>query len=118
MAANWNFATDHSRGGILRSFSDRFKIGLSSVVAASSQGGGAPPRVLTARPSFAFSASMALAVEMIGRMASEKGVTLLNTRREFWPIRPHSLASKAARASSAGKASTRHGRLPCPQQSR
>ena len=44
MTANWALAMDHSRGGIFHSFSDRFKIRWSSLVAASSLGKW--PRVL------------------------------------------------------------------------
>ena len=51
---------DHSRGGILHSFSERFKIRYNSLVAASSLGKW--PLALTARLSFEFSASMAFVV--------------------------------------------------------
>ena len=51
---------NHSRGGILHSFSERFKTRYSSFVAASSVGKW--PLALTARRSFGFNASMAFVV--------------------------------------------------------
>jgi hypothetical protein len=60
MTANCALAMDHSRGGIFHSFSARFKIRYSSLVAASSLGKW--PLALTARRSFEFSASMAFVV--------------------------------------------------------
>ena len=60
MTANWALAMVHSRDGILHSFSERFKIRQSSLVAASSLGKW--PRARRARRSFEFSASMALVV--------------------------------------------------------
>jgi len=58
--ANWALAMDHSRGGMVHSFSARFKAKNSSFNAASSLGKW--PRARTARRSLAFSASMALVV--------------------------------------------------------
>ena len=55
-----SFAMDHSRGGILHSFSERLNIRYNSLVAASSLGKW--PLALTARLSFEFSASMAFVV--------------------------------------------------------
>ena len=52
----------HSRGGMIHSFSDRFKTRKSSFVAASSLG--KCPLALTARRSFEFSASMAFVTGM------------------------------------------------------
>src|SRR5215217_7673146 len=55
--ANWDLAMVHSRGGMIHSFSERFKTRKRSFVAASSLGKW--PRALTARRSFELSASMA-----------------------------------------------------------
>ena len=52
----------HSRGGIFHSFSDRFKIRKSSLVAASSLG--KCPLTLTARRSLEFKASIAFVTGM------------------------------------------------------
>ena len=60
MTAKWALAMDHSRSGIFRSFSDRFKIRSSNLVAASSLG--KCPLAKTVRLSWAFRASMALVV--------------------------------------------------------
>lgn len=60
MTGIWVFAIAHSRGGIFHSFSDLFKTRKSSFAAASSPG--KCPRLLTARRSFEFRASMALVV--------------------------------------------------------
>src|SRR5204863_4912046 len=58
--ANWDLAMDHSRGGMIHSFSERFKTRKRSFVAASSLGKW--PLALTARRSLEFSASMAFVV--------------------------------------------------------
>src|SRR3954470_24701660 len=58
--ANWALASAHSRGGILHSFSARFKTRKSSFSAASSVGKW--PLALTARRSLELSASMAFVV--------------------------------------------------------
>ena len=60
LTANCAFAIAHSRGGIFHSFSDRFKIKKSSLVAASSLGKW--PLALTALRSLELSASMAFVV--------------------------------------------------------
>jgi len=60
--ANWAFAIHHSRGGMIHSFSERFKTRKSSFVAASSLG--KCPLALTARRSLEFSASMAFVTGM------------------------------------------------------
>src|SRR5580700_241102 len=60
--ANWDLAMDHSRGGMIHCFTERFKTRKSSFVAASSLGKW--PLALTARRSLAFSASMALVTSM------------------------------------------------------
>jgi hypothetical protein len=58
--ANWALASDHSRAGMVHSFSDRFKTRNSNFVAASSVG--KCPLMRTALRSFEFSASIALVV--------------------------------------------------------
>src|SRR5437762_1094953 len=58
--ANWDLAMDHSRGGMIHSFSERFKTRKRSFVAASSLGKW--PLARTARRSLAFSASIAFVV--------------------------------------------------------
>ena len=58
--ANWALAMHYSRGGMIHSFSARFKTRKRSLVAASSLGKW--PLALTARRSLEFSASMALVV--------------------------------------------------------
>ena len=58
----------HSRGGILHSFSERFKTRYSSFVAASSVGKW--PLALTARRNLAFKASMAFVVYKIRRTSA------------------------------------------------
>src|ERR1700675_3548181 len=58
--ANWALAMHHSRGGMIHSFSQRFKTRKRSFVAASSLGKW--PLALTARRSLEFSASIALVV--------------------------------------------------------
>src|SRR4051794_37622627 len=58
--ANWALAIAHSRGGILHSFSARFKTRNRSFIAASSVGKW--PRARAARRSFEFKASMAFVV--------------------------------------------------------
>src|SRR4051812_27479255 len=58
--ANWALAIAHSRGGILHSFSARFKTRNRSFIAASSVGKW--PLARTARRSFEFKASMAFVV--------------------------------------------------------
>ena len=58
--ANWALAMVHSRGGMIHSFSERFKTRNSSFVAASSVGKW--PLARTARRSLAFRASMAFVV--------------------------------------------------------
>src|SRR6266446_10634301 len=63
--ANWDLAMDHSRGGMIHCFSERFKTRKSSLVAASSLGKW--PLALTARRSLAFNASMAFVVYKIRR---------------------------------------------------
>ena len=60
--ANCDLAMDHSRGGMIHSFSERFKTRKRSFVAASSLGKW--PLALTARRSLAFSASMAFVTGM------------------------------------------------------
>src|SRR4029079_11405208 len=57
--ANGELAMAHSRGGMIHSFSERFKTRKRSLVAASSLGKW--PRALTARRSLELSASMAFA---------------------------------------------------------
>jgi hypothetical protein len=61
--ANWALAMHHSRGGMIHSFSERFKTRKRSLVAASSLGKW--PLALTARRSLEFSASMAFVVYQI-----------------------------------------------------
>src|SRR5206468_7359227 len=68
--ANCDLAMDHSRGGMIHSFSDRFKTRKRSLVAASSVGKW--PLALTARRSLAFSASMAFVVYKIRRTSPGK----------------------------------------------
>src|ERR1700735_5132321 len=58
--ANWALASDHSRAGMVHSFSDRFKTRNSNFIAASSVG--KCPLARTALRSFEFSASIALVV--------------------------------------------------------
>ena len=58
--ANCDLAMDHSRGGMIHSFSERFKTRKRSLVAASSLGKW--PLARTARRSLAFSASIAFVV--------------------------------------------------------
>jgi hypothetical protein len=58
--ANWALAMNHSRGGMVHSFSVLFKARNRSFSAASSLGKW--PLARTARRSLAFSASMALVV--------------------------------------------------------
>src|SRR5207248_4300884 len=58
--ANCDLAMDHSRGGMIHSFSERFKTGKRSLVAASSLGKW--PLARTARRSLALSASIAFVV--------------------------------------------------------
>src|SRR3954466_11599261 len=65
-----DLAMDHSRGGMIHSFSDRFKTRKRSLVAASSVGKW--PLALTARRSLAFSASMAFVVYKIRRTSPGK----------------------------------------------
>ena len=68
--ANCDLAMAHSRGGMIHSFSERFKTRKSSLVAASSLG--KCPLALTARRSLAFKASMALVVYKIRRTSPGK----------------------------------------------
>ena len=68
--ANWDLAMDHSRGGMIHSFSDRFKTRKRSLVAASSLGKW--PLARTARRSLEFSASMAFVVYKIRRTSLGK----------------------------------------------
>src|SRR5271170_4693506 len=68
--ANWALAIHHSRGGMIHSFSERFKTRKSSFVAASSLG--KCPRARTARRSLEFSASMAFVVYKIRRTSPGK----------------------------------------------
>jgi hypothetical protein len=58
--ANWDLAMDHSRGGMIHCFSERFKTRKRSLVAASSLGKW--PLARTARRSLEFSASIAFVV--------------------------------------------------------
>ena len=58
--ANCDLAMDHSRGGMIHSFSERFKTRKRSLVAASSLGKW--PLARTARRSLALSASIAFVV--------------------------------------------------------
>src|SRR5204863_5803484 len=58
--ANCDLAMDHSRGGMIHSFSERFKTRKKSLVAASSLGKW--PLARTARRSLALSASIAFVV--------------------------------------------------------
>src|SRR3982751_3760733 len=58
--ANCDLAMDHSRGGMIHSFSERFKTRKRSLVVASSLGKW--PLARTARRSLAFSASIAFVV--------------------------------------------------------
>ena len=60
MMANWVLASHHSRGGIFHVCATWRKTRYSSLIAASSVGKW--PRVLTARRSFAFKASIAFVV--------------------------------------------------------
>src|SRR3954454_20086380 len=60
--ANCDLAMDHSRGGMIHSFSERFKTRNRSLVAASSLGKW--PLALTARRSLELSASMAFVTGM------------------------------------------------------
>jgi hypothetical protein len=68
--ANWALAMDHSRGGMIHCFSERFKTRNRSSVAASSLGKW--PLARTARRSLAFKASMALVVYKIRRTSPGK----------------------------------------------
>ena len=68
--ANWALAMDHSRGGMIHSFSERFKTRKRSFVAASSLGKW--PLARTARRSLEFSASMAFVVYKIRRTSPGK----------------------------------------------
>ena len=68
--ANWALAIHHSRGGMIHSFSDRFKTRNRSLVAASSLG--KCPLALTARRSLELSASMAFVVYKIRRTSPGK----------------------------------------------
>jgi hypothetical protein len=68
--ANWDLAMAHSRGGMIHSFSERFKTRKRSFAAASSLGKW--PRALNARRSFELSASMALVVYKIRRTSPGK----------------------------------------------
>jgi len=68
--ANWDLAMDHSRGGIIHCFSERFKTRKRSFVAASSLGKW--PLARTARRSLELSASMALVVYKIRRTSVGK----------------------------------------------
>ena len=68
--ANWALAMHHSRGGMIHSFSDRFKTRKRSLVAASSLGKW--PLARTARRSLALSASMAFVVYKIRRTSPGK----------------------------------------------
>ena len=68
--ANCALAMHHSRGGMVHSFSDRFKTRKSSFVAASSLG--KCPLALTARRSLELSASIALVVYKIRRTSAGK----------------------------------------------
>ena len=61
--ANWAFAPAHSAGGILHSFSARFKTRKSSLIAASSVGKW--PLARTARRSLELSASIAFVTGMM-----------------------------------------------------
>src|ERR1700749_73619 len=68
--ANWALAMDHSRGGMIHSFSERFKTRKRSLVAASSLG--KCPLARTARRSLELSASIALVVYKIRRTSPGK----------------------------------------------
>jgi hypothetical protein len=68
--ATCDLAMAYSRGGMIHSFSERFKTRKRSFVAASSLGKW--PRALTARRSFELSASMALVVYKIRRTSPGK----------------------------------------------
>ena len=68
--ANWDLAMAHSRGGMIHSFSDRFKTRKRSFVAASSLGKW--PLALTARRSLEFNASIAFVVYKIRRTSPGK----------------------------------------------
>src|SRR5271154_5044584 len=68
--ANCDLAMDHSRGGMIHSFSERFKTRKRSFVAASSLG--KCPLALTARRSLEFSASIAFVVYKIRRTSPGK----------------------------------------------
>jgi hypothetical protein len=59
--ANWALASDHSRAGMVHSFSDLFKTKNSNFIAASSVGKW--PRARMARRSLEFSASIAFVVK-------------------------------------------------------
>src|SRR4051812_46742690 len=68
--ANWALAIAHSRGGILHSFSARFKTRNSSFIAASSVGKW--PLARTARRSLELSASIAFVVYNSRRTSPRK----------------------------------------------
>ena len=85
--ANCDLAMDHSRGGMIHSFSERFKTRKRSFVAASSLGKW--PLARTARRSLELSASMALVVYKIRRTSvgkAKNGTTSPQARRQLWPI--------------------------------
>src|SRR5271154_2060836 len=85
--ANCDLAMDHSRGGMIHSFSERFKTRKRSVVAASSLGKW--PLARTARRSLELSASMALVGYKIRRTSvgnAKNGTTSPQARRQLWPI--------------------------------
>jgi hypothetical protein len=84
--ANWDLAMDHSRGGMIHCFSERFKTRKRSLVAASSLGKW--PLARTARRSLEFSASIAFVTGMKDRGAHSLG----------WVRRPCDLPGCAASA--------------------
>src|SRR5215813_8889119 len=89
--ANCDLAMDHSRGGMIHSFSERFKTRKRSFVAASSLG--KCPLTLTALRSLAFSASMAFVTGMkVG------GADLSGGIEWFWRmVRPSGTEAPGAR---------------------
>jgi hypothetical protein len=106
-----DLAMAHSRGGMVHSFSERFKTRKRSLVAASSLGRW--PVALTARRSLGLSASMAFVVCEIRRTSPEEaweGTVLAEARRQLWLMagyfRRHGLASKAPSAAFPAPAST------------
>jgi hypothetical protein len=99
----------HSRGGMIHSFSERFKTRKRSFVAASSLG--KCPLARTARRSLELSASIAFVVYKMRCTSpgkAQNGMTSVQARRQLCPMAgyfwPHRLASKAPSAASPASA--------------